>query len=167
MDNFIPDRPTNPVFDIPFFEDVTSKDATGRYTQKKIGILQKEITGLFLKLGGGNVQFTQGQYPSSPRRYGYRIHFSMNGIPGRIDIAALPMRSETDIKKDRALAQCLFLFRDYLQSEANSIIYRPGAIPLIPYLIGSGDRTVTESLIETKILPDMSRYTIFLDDGKK
>jgi hypothetical protein len=164
MPEFIPDTPTMPESKVPFFEDITARDVPGRGVEKPIEFYQKRIEQLLLKLGGGFVAFIPGRYPGKPTRYGYQITFSLNGIPGRFDAAALPMRSETPKKKDRALAQALYLVGLWLEAEVYSQVYRPGSIPLIPYLIGAGGKTVTEELVERRVLPDIRPMA--LPDGK-
>lgn len=162
---FIPDQPKNVLFNVPYFEDVTASDVAGKRTGKSLKALQGEIETLIAKLGGGAVHFIPGKFDTSPFRYGFIIHFNVSGIPARIEAAALPIKIETDKKKDRALAQCLFLVRDWLQSEVNSLIYRPNSFALLPYLVGEGGKTVTETLMESRMLPDFGKY-IALNSGK-
>jgi len=152
MTSFIPDLKIE-AQTIPFFEDVKADVAPGYRTRMKPKALQNEIANLLMKLGAGAITFVPGQYPGVPIRYGYQLRFNLQGIPGRIDIAALPMRTETATKKESAQAQALFLVRDWLQGEVFSTIYRPGTMPLMPYLIGEGGKTVTEAMIETRRLP--------------
>ena len=162
---FIPDKPKKENLYVPYFEDVNASDVAGRRTKKSQKVLQSEIEMLIAKLGGSAVQFVSGGFQTSPTRYGFNIEFNVSGIPARIDAAALPIRTETDKKKDRALAQCLFLVRDWLQAEVNSLVYRPNSFALLPYLIGEGGKTVTESLMESRMLPDFGKY-IALNGGK-
>lgn len=155
MNGFIPDKPSAPALEVPFFEDITAKDVPGRGVTKPIDFYQKQIVNLMLKLGAGKVLFVPGTFPTLPKRYGYQITFSLNGIPGRIDVAALPMKKETPNRKDRALAQAIYLLQLWLEAEVFSTIYRPGAISLVPYLIGEGGKTVTEALAERANLPQL------------
>jgi hypothetical protein len=150
---FIPEQPRAVKQEIKYFEDVKAKDAPGYSTTKKPDALQREITELIYRLNGQGVIFTPGQYPTVPQRYGFQITFLMGNIKGRIDCAALPLRSETPLKKSQALAQALYLVRQWLEAEVFSSIYRPGSMPLVPYLIGSGGKTVLEGLIESQVLP--------------
>lgn len=149
MQNFIPDKPTPPKLAVPYYEDnLKNKDVPGGYVEKPVEYYQRQITELIVKLGGMLVTFQAGTFADKPKRYGFLIHFSVNGMQGRIDCAALPLYGETEKKKDRALAQALFLVRSWLEAELYSSVYRPGAIPLVPYLIGASGRTVTEELAE-------------------
>lgn len=156
MNSFIPDRIELAPQDVPYFEDIRASDVAGRHTGKGIARLQGEIIDLLTRLGADSIYFLAGQYPAGRGgrvRYGFQAHFRFQGVPGRLDCAALPLRKETPQKKDRALAQALYLLRDELKAMVNSVMYKPGAIPLVPYLIGAGGQTVTEYLIETQALP--------------
>ena len=156
MVNFIPEPVKTAAPKVPFFEDSSTLQIPGRGTKKSEKQLQVEINNLMMKLDAGNVLFSPGKFevaPNSPQRYGYLMTFSLNGTPGRMEIAALPIRKETPAKKDDALRQALYLVRNWLESEVFSTMYRPGAVPLIPFLIGAGDKTVTELLVESGNLP--------------
>lgn len=156
MVEFIAEQPHALEMAIPFYEDnLLDKTIPGRGVEKPVEFYQKQVQQLLLKLGAGMIRFVGGRYPGKPERYGYQILFSMNGIPGRIDCAALPLRNETAHKKDRALAQALFLVRSWLEAEVYSYVYRPGSVPLIAYLIGEDGKTVTEKLLETRGLPSL------------
>lgn len=149
MNGFIPETPKAPDLAVPFYEDnLRDKEVPGRAVEKPLEYYQKQIVGLMLKLGAMLITFTPGTFPTKPKRYGYLITFSVNGIQGRIECAALPMHSETPNKKDRAQAQALYLVKMWLESEVYSSVYRPGAIPLVPFLIGNDGKTVTEALLE-------------------
>lgn len=153
--DFIPETPTDNIGKVPFFEDSAAAGVAGRRTNKPIRGLQGEVIDALAKLGAGAVQFTPGAFTEGGlTRYGFRITFYLGAIPGRMEIAALPLRSETPSKKDRALAQALYLVRDSLRAMHDARYYHPGDIPLLPYLIGSNGRTVRETLVETLALPE-------------
>lgn len=156
MVNFIPETVTPSVRNIPFFEDSQDAKIPGRRTTKTEEVLQKEVRNLMLQLDAGNIVFSPGKFEvsvNSKPRYGWLMTFSINGLKGRMEIAALPIKHETPSKKDAALRQALFLVRNWLESEVFSIMYRPGAVPLIPFLIGAGDKTITEALIASTDVP--------------
>lgn len=155
---FIPDTPVSKSLNAPYFEDSKDEAIPGRRTDKSEERLQSEIKDLMLQLGASAIQFLPGKFPGNPVRYGYQVTFSVNGVRGRMDLAALPMHSETASKKSQALRQALYLFRNYLESEVWSAVYRPGAIALLPFLIGDNGKTITESLVENHILPEVSPY---------
>jgi hypothetical protein len=146
---FIPDLDMTES-NIPYFEDdQDQKLIPGRGTHKNPKDLQREVADQLAKLGASGVYFAAGKYPGEPTRYGVQILFSYGRARGRLDCAALPLRSETPIKKDRALAQALYLLRNKLESMVYAYIYEPGSVPLLPYLIGQGGLTVTEHLVKT------------------
>jgi hypothetical protein len=150
---FIPEQPKAAKQEVKYFEDVNAKDAPGYSTGKKPDVLQREITELIYRLNGQGVLFTPGEFPGKPKRYGYQITFMVGNIKGRIDCAALPMRTETPAKKQQVLAQALYMVRQWLEAEVFSMVYRPGSMPLVPYLIGAGNKTVLQALIESQSLP--------------
>jgi hypothetical protein len=159
MVKFIPEPVTTAAPKVPFFEDSQDRKIPGRGTEKSAEKLQAEIRQLMLELDAGNIVFSPGQFevaPGIPQRHGWLITFSLNGLPGRMEIAALPMRHETPSVKDKALRQALYLVRNWLESEVFSAMYRPGAVPLIPFLIGVGDKTVTEMMLASGELPMLS-----------
>lgn len=153
MVNFIPDNTPETEVVVPWFEDSQKEGIEGYATTKTPEALQSEIRGLMVRLNAYNVRFTSGVLDAKPKRYGYQIHFQLNGMPGRIDCAALPIKSETPARKQVAQAQALYFVRDWLAVEVRSTMFRPGAMTLLPYLIGENGKTVTEALIETYALP--------------
>lgn len=151
MGKFIPNAP-KPLFEKPpFFEDIKASDVPGRYTEKKLATLQGEIVEILGKLGAVGIYFLDGTFEGEPRRYGFTVNFTVQTIPARIDVAALPIRSDTN--KDRALAQALYLLRNRLEAQYYAAAYEPGVIPLLPYLIGAGGQTVNEAFLQSQVLP--------------
>lgn len=143
---FTPDQPKSTFEKVPYYEDSQQEKIPGRGTEKSVDQLQVEIRDFMLKLGAGNILFSPGTFdatPTTPMRYGWLMTFSLNGINGHMEIAALPLRREAPVKKDRALAQALFLVRHWLEAEIFSKVYRPGSSPLVPFLLSDG-KTVTE-----------------------
>ncbi len=138
---------------IPYFEDAQSEKIPGRGTEKSVGSLQTEIADLLNRMGATLIQFKPGVFDENPKRYGFQITFWLSGCAGRIDCAALPMRNEAPKRKDRALAQALYLLRDELQAQVYSMMHKPDSIPLVPYLVGPGGKTVTEWLVEEQQIP--------------
>ena len=160
MVQFIPEPATTAARNIPYFEDSQDRKIPGRGTEKSADKLQQEIRQLMLELDAGNIVFSPGKFevsPGVPARYGWLMTFSANGLKGRMEIAALPMRRESPAKKDQALRQALYLVRNWLESEVFSVLYRPGAVPLIPFLIGTGNKTITEALLESTDIPLLAR----------
>jgi hypothetical protein len=153
MANFVPEEDKMPALMVPFFEDQKDAKIPGRGTEKSPAELQAEVRELMTKLGAYSVMFKPGKFQDNPIRYGYQITFVLAGTPGRMDIAALPMKSEAAGKKDRALAQSLYLVRNWLEAEVFSQIYRPGNVPLLPYLVGDGDLTINEAMVRSGTIP--------------
>lgn len=150
---FIDSGVNQPRVKVPYFEDASSElGITGHRTRKKIHELKNEVSAAMARLGGGVVAFREGEY--SERRYWIRIEFTLGGARGRIDLATLPFRSgTTPTKHEDAVKQCLYVFRDKLVAEYNAMLMMPGSVPLVGYLIGAGDKTVTEFMVEQGDLP--------------
>jgi len=154
MVHFIPDRIQPTEAQLPYFEDSSrEKGIAGQGTDKSLQELQAEIRTAVARLGGGVTRFIPGTYPGSPRRYGYRIEFLVGNVRGRIDVAALPIRKETDVVRTKALKQALYMCRDILASQYYATLLMPGSVPLLPYLVGPGDKTVAEAMMESGQLP--------------
>ena len=157
MPAFIPDPIAVQEQEVPYYEDSQKLDIPGRGTEKKVVTLQQEVIQMLARLGGSSVNFVPGIYNDGPReRYGFQVQFWYGSAQGRIDCAALPIRTKTDRQKERALAQALYLLRDELQAMVHSQIYKPGSVPLVPYLIGPNGQTVTEYLVETQNVPQLA-----------
>jgi hypothetical protein len=157
MNSFIPDPIKTDGPDIPYFEDGTAEHGiAGQGTKKSIRELQAEIRAAMGRLNASVVDFLPGKVSGRPIRYGYRITFVFKGIAGRIDVAGLPMRKEAPARKEQVLKQALYMLREILESRYYESLLLPGSIPLMPYLIGKGDKTVTEAMIESGSLPMLS-----------
>lgn len=155
MVSFIPNKiDTQKVDQVPFFEESQEARVAGYATKKSIDKLQKEITELLARLNAFGVTFVPGKYPSGKyQRFGFQINFVVGTTRGRIDCAALPIRSETAHKKDRAQAQALFLVRNELEAAIMAVMYKPGSAPLVPYMLNSKGQTFTEWLAEGGEMP--------------
>lgn len=138
---FIPEIPKHEEKAIPFFED--QEGIGGKYVTKTSEVYKKRLISLLTQLGAYQINVLQGKYDN---RQGVLITFLLGTLPGRIECAALPVRIVKN--RDKAMAQALWLLGNWLEAELNSIAYRPGSMPLVPYLIGTGDMTVMESLRE-------------------
>ena len=150
---FVADKLEMPALAVPYFEEQSEEKIPGRGTKKSPSELQAEVRDFMGKMGATNVIFTPGKFQDAPIRFGYQMTFVIAGMPGRMDIAALPMKSEAPGKKDKALAQALYLVRNWLEGEVFSQVYRPGNIPLLPYIIGPDDVTVQEAIVKSGKLP--------------
>lgn len=147
--NFIPDdRQRAELPDIPFFENITAEQIPGCRTHKTVEELQAEVRAVLKRMDCGNVNFMSGKTSEKPLRYGYQILFTYMGNKGRIDCVALPIRSETPVKKRQALAQALYLVRNALEAQLYAKYYQPGYEPIVPYLIDSKGVTMMQTLVE-------------------
>lgn len=157
MNGFIAyDRPAN--ISTPYFEDSQDRRIPGRRTEKSIEKLEQEIRKLLDEHGAARIVFTPGEWPGPPKRYGWQVDFMLSGVPGQMQIAALPMRVPTPWKKEQSLKQALYLVRNWLESELWSSTYRPGSLPLIGYLMDDNGKTVHEMVtarlpLSTLVLP--------------
>lgn len=156
--DFIPQgiEPPSWVSGPPHFEDSKKEGIEGHTTTKSVRRLQDEIRDIIYRMGGDNVMFTPGTFPGPTPRYGYRLTCRINGVGARIDCAALPLRRESEQRKQQALQQALYFLRDRLSAEYRSLVFLPGSFPLVPYLLGAGGQTVTDALIEGGGLPQLA-----------
>lgn len=146
--NFTPTDSTSDL-KVPFFEEARSDYAPYYSVQGyTIGKAKAQITAEIGKLSGAVVAFRDGYFGESPRRYGYVIEFVLNGSPGRIQAAGLPIRKSTPVKIDKVRIQALLNVRDWLKTAVTSMIFSPGNNPLVPHLIGKGNMTLAEMVAE-------------------
>lgn len=139
---------------IPYFEDASAANIPGHRTGKDIGVLQTEVSQALVSLGASGVYFVEGTYEDGKKkRYGFQVFFSIYGNPARLDIVALPIRSETPTKKRAALAQALYLRRDELRAIYNSRYYSMQNVVLVQYLLGHNKQTVAEAIVSGGHLP--------------
>lgn len=155
MAKFIPVKPESMAVDVPFYEDSLKMDIPGRGVTKEIKYYQNRVAVMIAKLGGVGTVFISGEFPGSRKRDGYRIEFSAAGQPHRIECAALPLHWKSPKKKDRALAQALYILGNKLESMVHNYIYEPDSLPLVPYMIGAGGKTVTEAIQESQELIEL------------
>ena len=153
MDNFVP-NPESEELKIPYWEDASNADGVHGYTTtKSVKELKSLITGSFGRLGGSVTGFTEGNTKSLPKRYGYRISFTYNGVAGRITVFALPIRKETPTKVDKAKRHALISVHARLQAQYNTALVMPGDIPLMPWLLNKEGQTMTEYLTDIGSVP--------------
>jgi hypothetical protein len=157
--NFKPKNGAAQKLNIPFFEDVRADDVKGYTTRQSEQRLKEDIVGAIAKLGGGNAHFIEGEFGQpSASRYGYQIHFNFAGKDGLINIAALPLKTETEAKKRKALNHALYVVREMLTAQIAARIMTPGFEPLIQHLLvpGSGGKTVGEAILIRDDLPQLN-----------
>lgn len=171
MFEFTPESPKKSgfdLYDVPYYEDSSDKKVAGHSTTKSIGTLKSEVVELLSRLGADSSIFVLGKYQVGKySRWGYKIDFNLEGLPGQLLVAALPLKNETDVRRDKALRQALFLIRDMLASEYHSSMYRPGVIPLVPYLLVEKDKTAMQMFIETSNIPLLASGEFVDEDGSQ
>ncbi len=174
--NFIPEVPKEEQ-QVPFFDDVTEKDGwQGMATTKSIETLQNEINNALLRLGAHVLNYQRGKFQGKSSRDGFRVNYVLvasdgRSVPGRIDIAALPVRTSYALqhtenkRRDRSLRMALYMLRTALQGAWNMQQLSPGYSALVPFMLGSGtDKTISElwsnSPIMNHLLPPSSDFDV-------
>lgn len=144
---------------VPYYDDVSREQGWQGYTTgKSVETLQAEIVKAFARLGGIVSGFQRGAFQIDQQtREGFRVHYSIqspNGfIPGRLDVAALPVRSKYDEKKkDKTLRMALYMLRTSLEGMWFIQQLSPGYAPLMPWMLAEGDKTITQLWAETSIM---------------
>lgn len=136
---------------VPFFEDAKNEDGViGYTTQKSIKQLKAEITAGFGRLGGSVIGFQSGKFGN---RYGFRIEFTFAGVPGRMDVACLPIRKETETKVDKTKRHALYSVQKRLEAEYSTMLVMPGDVPLMPYMLNDKGQTILEVMRESNQIP--------------
>ncbi len=156
MSKFIPEQ-SKQATRVPYFDDVVSDDGwKGQTTTKSTETLKSEITQAFGRLGGTVVSFQKGVFTiDDMRREGYRIKYNIENpdgtfLPGRIDIAALPvdrtnLRASYEKRAERSLRMALFMIRDAMDGLWFLQQLSPGYAALMPFLQAPGrEETITE-----------------------
>lgn len=175
--DFIPKTPSK-VREVPYFDDVTSEAGwSGHSTSKSMETLKAEITQSLSRLDGMVTGFQRGTFVtkadeenSSIEREGFHIHYAIETphgqmIPGRLSIAALPVRSvklrtgwdKTLARKtEQSLKMALYMTRDALDGAWYLMQLSPGYAPLIPWLLNKDNKTVTQLWSESAALRALS-----------
>jgi hypothetical protein len=150
---------------VPFFEDAKEKDGwQGQATTKSVTKLQDEIAQAVNRLGGIVSGFQRGTFDiDGQKREGFQIHYHLkapNGqmVPGRLDVAALPVRNKWDnAKKDKSLRMALYMVREGFSGMWLMQQLSPGYAALMPFMLTENGKTVSqlwsESPIMNKLLP--------------
>lgn len=157
MVNFIPDQPNTKALKIPFFEDVsTAKHGVkGQHSTKTLSQIEGEIRSVMGRLGGAVTNFVYGKTQDAPKRFAVQVDFTLGSARGQVIVAALPFKHGiTDKKREQAIKQALIAVRDMLHAQYDSVLFIPGTIPLLPYLLLADGQTVTEAVVNrTSNLP--------------
>src|SRR4030042_4183330 len=157
--NFIPEQSKETQY-IPYYEDATSAEGwQGHTTQKTIKALQSEITQAISRLGGLVTGFQKGAFLSAEgKREGFRVHYAVEAadgsqVPGRIDIAALPIRRESN--REKSLKMVLYMFHIALNGTWFLQQLSPGYSALVPFMLRHGDKTLSQMWTESPIMNNL------------
>lgn len=145
--------------EVPYFEDVTSQDGwAGQTTTKSIEELKSEITTSITRLGGYVTAIKKGKFVSDEHfRDGFVIEYQIPGkdgtlYPGKIDIAALPLRQVTETKRIKSLKMALYMFNVSLKGTWFLQKLSPGYDPLMPFMLAGKDgKTVSQLWSESSV----------------
>lgn len=168
MDQFIPDDPGEDRI-IPFFEEASkSRGVIGYSTGKDLQELEGEIRDAMAKLGATVTGIQSGQIPYARahknRRFAFRIFFNHRGATGRMDVAALPIKKETDARIRQAKRHALYSVVNRLEGLFNSQLVMPGDAPLIPHLLDDEGRTLAQYIADENVIPQLQAPTGSDDD---
>ena len=165
---FIPENSQTATVDIPYYDDVKVEDGwQGHTTAKSIATLKLEITLCLSRLGGMVLSFQQGKYIiGDKRRDGFQIHYTVeqaNGLlhQGKLDIAALPVRENYRLqrtlqkRKDNSLKMALYMARKALEGTWFLQKLSPGYAPLMPWMLASNGKTITQLWSEQVFLENL------------
>src|SRR4030042_6846229 len=166
--NFIPEQSRDSQ-KVPYYENATKADGwQGQATEKTIKALQSEITQSIGRLGGLVTGFQRGTFQSEEGdRDGFRIHYAIEAadgrqVPGRIDIAALPVdpninwyRADKNKHKDASLKMALYMLRVALDGTWFLQQLSPGYAALVPFMLGPGKKTISELWAESSIMNNL------------
>jgi len=155
--DFIPDQPSQSK-DVPYFDNVTSEGGwQGHSTSKSIETLKAEVVAAIGRLGGIVTGFQQGRFTIGAKtRDGFRVHYAIerpNGvmIPGRMDVAALPVKDDYrrkrsyDSRRQKSLKMALYMLRQALNGTWFLQQLSPGYSALMPWMLDqSSKKTITQ-----------------------
>ena len=153
---FIPSTPSESV-KVPCYEDAKASDGwQGQTTTKSVKVLQSEISAAIGRLNGNVSSFQEGTFEiGKDKRRGFRIHYmvstpSGSPIPGRIDIAALPIKISWRQKRtektrqEKSLRMALYMARIAFEVSWFLMKLSPGYAPMIPFMLANQDKTVSQ-----------------------
>ena len=165
--NFIPEQKKVAV-DVPFWDDVTvAAGWQGHATTKSIDTLKLDITKAVSRLGGIVSGFQRGKFQIGKQyREGFQLHYHIEtqegqNIPGRIDIAALPvkedwgLRNSLEKRKEKSLKMSLYMLREALNGTWFLQQLSPGYAPLMPWMLAEGEKTITQLWQESSVMQNL------------
>ena len=155
--NFIPDQSKIESQEVPYFDNVTTEDGwQGHSTGKSIERLKQEVITALERLGSTVRTFQRGTFiVDNKKREGFQIHYVIelpdgDMRPGRLDVAALPVREEYQLRRtltsrrERSLRMSLYMLREALNGTWFLSRLSPGYAPLMPWMLAKNGMTVTQ-----------------------
>ena len=130
---------------VPFYEDATADTAPNYTSRKTVAEAQSAVLHEMAKLGAGSVYFQEGYFGTEQPRHGYAVHFTLQGGPGVIRVAGMPIKHSATAKKvDAVRVQALLTVRDWLKASVTAQMFAPGNNVLYQHLLVDGTRTVAD-----------------------
>ena len=147
--------------EVPYFDDVSGEGGwQGHATGKSLATLVSEVSSSLARLGGIVTGFQRGTFAAGDKiRDGYRIRYFIeapngNTMPGRLDVAALPVRKEA--RREKSLRMALYMLRNALDGLWFLRQLSPGYAPLMPWMLDCHTgKTVTQLWSETKTMSNL------------
>lgn len=159
---FIPE-PTNKKEPAPFVEDVTSLGGwVGHTTTKSLDALIAEVSTALGRLGGTVVGVQSGMFTDElvpgRERPGYVIRYTYTtpdgrSIPGKIEVAGLPMRKPGQDKEKQSRKMALYMLRESLEGMWYMQQLSPGLVALMPFMLAENDLTFSQKFAHGLALP--------------
>jgi len=158
--NFTPEEKTE-AKDVPFFDDVIGSDGwEGHGTGKSTERLQQEVSTVIVRLGGHVTGFQRGSYGE---REGLRIEYIVKAddgrfVPGRIDIAALPVRvtnrnrQSAKKRREKSFRMALYMLNTALKGTWFLQQLSPGYAALMPWMLVDGEKTISQAWANSPIM---------------
>lgn len=151
-------EPTDDALDIPlpYFEDARADFAPYYRSHENHSLedAQDRVRVEFGKLGAAVLSFQPGYFvEGNMRRFGYHIRFYYQGKTGVYPVAGLPSRVKYDpvrqkkeqrTKQDKIAIQALLNVAEQLKAMVTARVFSPGGMPLLPYLLVDGERTLAQ-----------------------
>lgn len=145
---------------VPYFEDASREDGwAGHTTGKSMTKLKSEISEAVTRLGGIVTRFKEGYFEvSGKNRSGFQVEYSISDddgrlAPGRIDIAALPVRRP--INKEKSLRMALYMLRNAFEGLWYMQQLSPGYSALMPFLLADATSTISQLWTERTALGNL------------
>lgn len=157
--SFIPETRERVDITIPFIEDARKDFAPYYSSRATLAQAEAQVIEEMDKLNASVVALERGLFRVGDHdRHGYRIRFLLDGAPGMIRVAGLPMRfASTKNKETQVRVQCLLNVADWLKAAVTQQVFSPDASPLVPFLLVTGsdgqEVTVAELITRQRQLP--------------